>query len=57
MIKGKQLGYALLLGGMAITAAYSQDTASEYVAPPDADPKGKAPKMKVQLLNHGEPTK
>jgi hypothetical protein len=57
MIKVKQLGYALLLGGMAITAAYSQDTASKYVSPPDAGPKGKAPKMKVQLLNHGEPTK
>src|SRR5438094_9246111 len=57
MIKVKQLSYALLLGGIAITAAYSQDTASEYVAPPDAGPKGKAPRMKVQLLNPGEPTK
>src|ERR1700756_1475994 len=57
MIKVKQLSYALLLGRIAITAAYSQDTASEYVAPPDAGPKGKAPKMKVQLLNPGEPTK
>jgi uncharacterized protein len=28
-----------------------------YVAPPDAGPKGKAPRMKVQLLNPGEPTK
>jgi predicted DNA-binding protein with PD1-like motif len=57
MIKVKQLSYALLLGGIAITAAYSQDTASEYVAPPDAGPKGKAPKIKVQLLNPGAPTK
>ncbi len=57
MIKVKQLSYALLLGGIAITAAYSQDTATEYVAPPDAGPKGKAPRMKVQLLNPGEPTK
>jgi len=46
-----------LLGGIAITAAYSQDTESEYVAPPDAGPKGKAPKMKVQLLNPGGTTK
>jgi hypothetical protein len=45
MIKVKQLSYALLLGGIAITAAYSRDTATEYVAPPDADPKGKAPKI------------
>ena len=43
MINVKQLSYALLLGGIAITAAYSQDTASEYVAPPDAGPKGKLP--------------
>src|SRR4029077_9033875 len=57
MIKVKQLCYALLLGGIAITAAYSQDTATEYVAPPDAGPKGKAPRMKVQLLNPGEKTK
>jgi hypothetical protein len=57
MIKVKQLSYALLLGGIAIVTAYSQDKASEYVAPPDAGPKGKAPRMKVQLLNPGEPTK
>jgi uncharacterized protein len=57
LIKIKQLGYALLLAGTAITTGYSQDTASEYVAPPDAGPKGNAPRMKVQLLNPGEPTK
>src|SRR5437667_10996070 len=57
MITVKQLTYALLLGGIASATAYSQDTGSEYVAPPDAGPKGKAPRMKVQLLNPGEPTK
>jgi uncharacterized protein len=57
MIKVKQLSYALLLVGTTITTGYSQDTASEYVAPPDAGPKGKAPGMKVQLLNSAEPTK
>jgi len=57
MIKIKQFSYAVLFGGIAITAAYSPDTASDYVAPPDAGPKGKAPRMKVQLLNPGEPTK
>jgi predicted DNA-binding protein with PD1-like motif len=36
---------------------FSQETASEYVAPADAGPKGKAPKMQVQLLNPGEATK
>ena len=40
-----------------IVSAEKEDTASEYVAPPDAGPKGKAPRMKVQLLNPGEPTK
>jgi hypothetical protein len=36
---------------------YSQDTAGDYVSPSDAVPSGKAPKMQVQLLNPGEPTK
>src|SRR3954471_17696555 len=54
MTKIKQLSCALSLVGIAITTAYSQDTAAEYVAPPDAGPKGKAPRMKVQLLNDGE---
>src|SRR5437016_12079119 len=57
MINMKKLNYALLLGGIAIATAYSQNKDSEYVAPPDAGPKGKAPRMKVQLLNPGEATK
>src|SRR5258707_14002946 len=57
MIKVKHLSHAVLLGGIAITAAYSQDTASEYVAPPNAGQKGNAPRVKVQLLNPGEPKK
>src|SRR5258708_39515387 len=57
MIRVKQLTVTLLLGGIATATEYSQDTANEYVAPPDAGPKGKAPRMKVQLLNPGEPTK
>src|SRR5207244_10483108 len=57
MIKVKQLSYALLLGGIAIATTYSQNKDSEYVAPPDAGPKGKSPRMKVQLLNPGEKTK
>jgi predicted DNA-binding protein with PD1-like motif len=36
---------------------YSQETASEYVSPSEAVPRSKAPKMQVQLLNPGEPTK
>jgi len=57
LIKVKQFGYALLLLGFAITKGYSQDTATEYVAPSEAVPRGKAPRMKVQLLNLGESTK
>ena len=57
IINMKKLTYALLIGGIAIATAYSQNKDSEYVAPPDAGPKGKAPRMKVQLLNPGEPTK
>jgi uncharacterized protein len=57
MIKVRQLSYVLLLVGFAMTTGYSQDTASEYVAPSEAVPRGKAPRMKVQLLNPGEPTK
>jgi uncharacterized protein len=57
MTRVKRLSYALLLGGIGVAAAYSQDMASEYVTPRDAGPKGKATRMKVQLLNDGEPTK
>src|SRR6202045_5023220 len=57
MIKVKRLSYALLLVGFAATMGHSQETTNEYVAPPEAGPKGKAPRMQVQLLNHGGPTK
>src|SRR5258708_33755636 len=57
MIKIKRLGYALLLLGIVTTIGYSQQTTNEYVAPSEAVPRGKAPRMQVQLLNHGEPTK
>ena len=57
MTKVKQLGYALLLAGFAATLRGSQETNSEYVAPSEAVPKGEAPRMQVQLLNDGEPTK
>ena len=56
MIKVKQLSYALLLVGF-VTVGHSQETTSEYVAPAEAVPRGKAPRMQVQLLNPGEPTK
>jgi predicted DNA-binding protein with PD1-like motif len=57
MIKIKRLGCALVLIGIAGLTVYSQEKASEYVSPSEAVPRGKAPKMQVQLLNPGEPTK
>src|SRR5260370_14315367 len=57
MIKGKRLVYLLSWIGIATMMGYTQEKASEYVAPSEAVPKGKAPKMQVQLLNPGEPTK
>jgi uncharacterized protein len=47
----------LVLIGVTTIIGYSQETASEYVSPTEAVPRGKAPKMQVQLLNPGEPTK
>jgi predicted DNA-binding protein with PD1-like motif len=47
----------LMLIGFTSTIGYSQETANEYVSPSEAVPRGKAPKMQVQLLNPGEPTK
>jgi len=57
MIKIKRLGCVLVLIGIAGLVAYSQEKGSEYVAPSEAVPTGEAPKMQVQLLNPGEPTK
>jgi predicted DNA-binding protein with PD1-like motif len=53
----KVLSCALVLIAVAGVMGYSQDKGSEYVAPSEAVPMGKAPKMQVQLLNPGEPTK
>src|SRR6201981_2901261 len=60
MIKIKRLAFVsviLLSIGIAGLAAYSQEKGSQYVSPSEAVPKGKAPKMLVQLLSAEEPTK
>jgi predicted DNA-binding protein with PD1-like motif len=57
MTKIKLLGCALVLTGVAGLMGYSQEKGSEYVSPLEAVPTGKAPKMQVQFLNPGEPTK
>src|SRR5271165_1330268 len=57
MNKLKRLGCAMVLMGIAGLTAYSQEKGSEYVAPSEAVPRGKAPRMQVQLLNPGDQTK
>jgi predicted DNA-binding protein with PD1-like motif len=57
MSKIKRLGCVVVLIGIAGLTGYSQEKGSEYVAPSEAAPRGKAPKMQVRLLNPGEPTK
>src|SRR5450631_727957 len=57
MIKTKLLVCVFITIGIAGLAGYSREKGGEYVAPSEAVPRGKAPKMQVQLLNHGEPTK
>jgi uncharacterized protein len=47
----------VVLIGVTSVIGYSQETGSDYVSPSEAVPRGKAPKMQVQLLNPGEPTK
>jgi uncharacterized protein len=57
MTKVYRLSRVLVLIGIAGLMAFSQERKSEYVAPSEAAPRGKAPKMQVQFLNPGEPTK
>jgi hypothetical protein len=57
MIKIKRLGCALVLIGITAVMVRSQDTAGDYAAPSEAVPRGKAPKMQVQLLTTEEPAK
>lgn len=49
-----RLGRVLVLIGIAGLMAYSQEKGSEYVAPSEAAPRGKAPEMQVQCLNPGD---
>ena len=51
MIKIMGMTYMLSLIGIATVMGQSQEAASEYVAPSQAVPKGKAPRMQVQLLS------
>src|ERR1700683_3978152 len=57
MMFAKQLAYTLSLIGLVTIRGSSVEAGSEYVAPEQAIPRGKAPKMQVELLNPGEPTK
>ncbi|HXQ37678.1 MAG TPA: PPC domain-containing DNA-binding protein [Anaerolineales bacterium] len=57
MINLMRLIYLLPLIGIASVLGHSQGTTGEYVAPSQAVPKGKAPRMQVQMLTRGEETK
>jgi len=61
MVKVKLPGYALgfifLCIGAGAPIGHSQETTSDYVPPPQAVPRGKAPAMQVQLLSAGKQTK
>src|SRR5580765_7031337 len=57
MTKIKLVGCVLIFVGIAGLAAYSREKVDDYVSPSEAGPRGNAPKMKVQLLNPGAPTK
>ena len=57
MTKAHQLGYVWLWIGIATLMGHTQTAPGDYVAPLEAGPRGTASKMKVQLLNPGEPTK
>jgi uncharacterized protein len=57
-MKIKRLGCVLVLIGTTAFMVHSQDSTGEYVTPSEAVPRGKSPKMQVQLLDPGEePTK
>jgi predicted DNA-binding protein with PD1-like motif len=57
MIFAKRLAYTLSLIGIVTMRGSSVEARGEYVAPEQAIPRGKAPKMQVELLNPGEATK
>src|SRR6202050_4777657 len=57
MMFAKQLAYTLSLIGLVTIRGSSVEAGGEYVAPEQAIPKGRAPKMQAELLNPGEPTK
>jgi uncharacterized protein len=57
MVKLESLSCVVALIGLTAFIGHSQEKASEYVSPSAAVPRGKAPKMEVQLLNPGEATK
>jgi uncharacterized protein len=57
MIFAKQFACALSLIGVVTMTGSSVEAAGEYVAPEQAVPRGKAPKMQVELLNPADATK
>jgi predicted DNA-binding protein with PD1-like motif len=50
----KRISYILSLLGLAGVMGVAQETTGEYISPSQTVPRGKAPKMQIQLLSRGE---
>jgi predicted DNA-binding protein with PD1-like motif len=57
MINSKQVAYVSPLIGIVVMVGFSLKASDGYVAPAQAVPRGKAPRMQVELLSRGEETK
>src|SRR3981081_3390559 len=53
----RRLRYLFALLGIGATMGSSRERPSEYVSPSEAVPRGRAPRMQVQLLSRGEQAK
>src|SRR5271166_1459860 len=57
MSKVNRLGCLIAVAGSGTVTGYSQAATNDYVSPSAAVPRGKAPKMQVELLNPRDQTK
>src|ERR1700675_4715379 len=56
MIRMKRLSYILSLLGLSMMGQ-AQQPSGEYISPSQTVPRGKAPKMQIQLLSRSEQTR
>jgi predicted DNA-binding protein with PD1-like motif len=57
MINSKQVAYVSPLIGIAAMIGFSLNASDGYVAPAQAVPRGKAPRMQVEFLSQGQETR